>query len=111
MTLPGPIPAWYRIPIIRPGVICGASVMSVTPSTASGSALVLSSPTIRTITSLQTELAERLDESGPVQIDGTAVDRVDTAGLQLLAAFVRDLRSENRGVEWVGCSEALKKAA
>ena len=85
--------------------------MSVTPSAGSGSALVLTSPTIRTITSLQTELAERLDESGTVQIDGTAVDRVDTAGLQLLAAFVRDLRAEMRGVEWVGCSDALKKAA
>ena len=85
--------------------------MSVTPSAASGSALVLTSPTIRTITTLQTELAERLDESGPVQIDGTTVDRIDTAGLQLLAAFVRDLRADARGVEWVGCSEALKKAA
>ena len=62
------------------------------------SALVLSSPTIRTIHSLQAELAERLDESGHVQIDGTSVDRVDTAGLQLLAAFVRDLHAEMRWV-------------
>lgn len=74
-------------------------------------AVVLTSPTIRTINSLQTELAERLDDSGPVQIDGTAVDRVDTAGLQLLAAFVRDLRAEQRTVEWIGCSDALRKAA
>jgi phospholipid transport system transporter-binding protein len=85
--------------------------MSVTPSAASGNALVLTSPTIRTINSLQTELAERLDESGAVQIDCTAVDRVDTAGLQLLAAFVRELRAESRSIEWVGCSDALKKAA
>ena len=75
------------------------------------SAVVLTSPTIRTITALQSELAERLDESGGVQIDATAVDRVDTAGLQLLAAFVRDLRAESRQVEWVGCSDALNKAA
>jgi phospholipid transport system transporter-binding protein len=75
------------------------------------SAVVLTSPTIRTINALQTELAERLDESGNVQIDGTAVDRIDTAGLQLLAAFVRDLRAEQRAVEWVGCSDALRKAA
>ncbi len=74
-------------------------------------AVVLTSPTIRTITSLQTELAERLDETGQVRIDGTAVDRIDTAGLQLLAAFVRDLRAEQRAVEWVGCSNALRKAA
>jgi ABC-type transporter Mla MlaB component len=46
-----------------------------------------------------------------MQIDGTAVDRVDTAGLQLLAAFVRDLRAEARPVEWVGYSDALNKAA
>ena len=85
--------------------------MSVTPPEASGSALVLSSPTIRTINSLQTELAERLDDSGTVWIDGASVERVDTAGLQLLAAFVRDLQSELRGVEWIGCSDPLKKAA
>ena len=85
--------------------------MSVTPPEAAGSALVLRSPTIRTINSLQTELAERLDDSGTVRIDGASVERVDTAGLQLLAAFVRDLQSELRDVEWIGCSDPLKKAA
>jgi phospholipid transport system transporter-binding protein len=84
--------------------------MSVTTVPAS-SALVLSSPTIRTINTLQAELAERLDESSPVQIDGTAVDRVDTAGLQLLTAFVRELQAESRTVEWIGCSVALRRAA
>jgi phospholipid transport system transporter-binding protein len=73
--------------------------------------IVLISPTIRTVTSLQAELAVRLDESGAVQIDGSAVDRVDTAALQLLAVFVRDLRAEARAVEWVGCSAGLRKAA
>lgn len=73
--------------------------------------LVLTSPTIRTVTSLQAELAERLDESGTVQIDGSAVDRIDTAALQLLAVFVRDLRAEARAVEWVGRSVGLQKAA
>ena len=76
-----------------------------------GRPLVLTSPTIRTINTLQAELAERLDESGTVQIDGSAVDRVDTAGLQLLAAFVRDLQAEARSVEWVGCSVALRRSA
>jgi ABC-type transporter Mla MlaB component len=85
--------------------------MSVTPSALHGSALVLTSPTIRTINSLQTELAERLDDSGTVQIDGAAVDRVDTAGLQLLAAFIRDLQAQLRAVEWIGCSAVLRRAA
>ena len=73
--------------------------------------LVLTSPTIRTVNDFQAELAERLDESGNVQIDGTAVDRVDTAGLQLLAAFARELQRESRSVEWVGCSVGLRRAA
>jgi phospholipid transport system transporter-binding protein len=73
--------------------------------------LVLTSPTIRTVTALQAELAERLDESEIVQIDGSAVDRIDTAALQLLAVFVRDMRAEARAVEWVGCSVGLLRAA
>jgi phospholipid transport system transporter-binding protein len=85
--------------------------MSVALPDLPGRPLVLTSPTIRTINTLQAELAERLDESGNVQIDGTAVDRVDTAGLQLLAAFVRDLQAEARSVEWIGCSAALRRAA
>jgi phospholipid transport system transporter-binding protein len=80
----------------------------------SGSAtspLRLGSTTIRTVTAFQAELAERLDESGPVQIDGSGVERVDTATLQLLVAFVRDLHAEARAVEWVDCSPALRRAA
>ncbi len=73
--------------------------------------LRLSSTTIRNITAFQADLAERLDESGPVQIDGSGVERVDTATLQLLAAFVRDLRAEARAIEWVDCSPALLRAA
>jgi phospholipid transport system transporter-binding protein len=80
-------------------------------SSDSSTPLVLTSPSIRTITSLQAQLAERLDESGTVRIDGSGVDRVDTAALQLLAVFVRDLRAEARAVEWIGCSVGLRKAA
>jgi ABC-type transporter Mla MlaB component len=74
-------------------------------------ALRLASTTIRTVTALQAELAERLDESGNVQIDGGGVERIDTATLQLLAAFVRDLHADARSVEWVQCSVVLRRAA
>jgi anti-anti-sigma regulatory factor len=75
------------------------------------SPLRLQSATIRDVTAFQAELAERLDEGGPVQIDGSGVERVDTVTLQLLAAFVRDLRAEARAVEWIECSPALRRAA
>jgi anti-anti-sigma regulatory factor len=80
-------------------------------SVSGNSPLRLGSTTIRNVTAFQAELAERLDESGAVQIDGSGVERIDTATLQLLAAFVRDMRTDGRTVEWVECSAALRRAA
>jgi len=73
--------------------------------------LRLGSMSLRNVTAFQAELAERLDESGTVQIDASGVERIDTATLQLLAAFVRDLRADARLVEWTDCSAALRRAA
>src|ERR1700736_3214740 len=83
----------------------------MTDATVSNSPLRLGSTTLRNVTAFQAELAERLDESGTVQIDAGAVERIDTASLQLLAAFVRDLRADARVVEWVACSAVLRRAA
>ncbi len=80
-------------------------------TTEANSPLRLETVTIRNVTAFQAELGERLDDSSPVQIDGSAVERSDTATLQLLVAFVRDLRAEGRPVEWVGCSAALRRGA
>lgn len=83
----------------------------LTETGAGSTPLRLVSTTIRAINAFQTELAGRLDESGPVQIDGSGVERIDTATLQLLAAFVRDLRTDGRPVEWLECSAVLRRAA
>lgn len=61
--------------------------------------------------SLKSELARRLPEPGPVTVDVSALERIDTAGLQLLAAFVRDRRTAGRAVEWHGRTPALDAAA
>ncbi len=83
----------------------------MTETSSNDSPLRLGATTIRTVTAFQAELAERLDESGNVQIDGSGVERIDTATLQLLAAFVRDLRADARSVEWIECSPVLRRAA
>jgi len=83
----------------------------MTEAIAGNTPLRLGSTSLRDVTAFQAELAERLDDSGPVQIDASTVQRVDTATLQLLAAFVRDLRADARVVEWTGCSPALRRAA
>ena len=64
--------------------------------------LRLSDCTMRTIQGLQQELVQKLKGSGPVVVDRTDVQRPNTAMLQLLAAFVRDLRAQSRSVEWSG---------
>jgi ABC-type transporter Mla MlaB component len=67
--------------------------------------------TVAEAEALKSQLSRRLDESGPVTVDVTALQRIDTAGLQLLAAFVRDRRSAGRPVEWRGRASALEAAA
>jgi phospholipid transport system transporter-binding protein len=48
---------------------------------------------------------------GEVLVDGSAVERVDTAGLQLLVAFVQHQTAQGRKVSWTSASDALGRAA
>lgn len=50
-------------------------------------------------------------ESRDVVLDASRVDAVDTAGLQLLVAFVRDTASQGVNVSWREPPEALCHAA
>lgn len=45
------------------------------------------------------------------QLDGRAVERVDTAALQLLTLFRREALSRGRAVSWLGASTTLCEAA
>ncbi|MDE2049706.1 MAG: STAS domain-containing protein [Gammaproteobacteria bacterium] len=78
---------------------------------ADGSLTLAAQCTVAEAESLKSELARRLDESGPVTLDVSALQRIDTAALQLLAAFVRDRRTAGRAVEWRGKAAALDTAA
>jgi phospholipid transport system transporter-binding protein len=44
-------------------------------------------------------------------LDGTAVQRIDMAGVQLLLAFIRERRAAHAAVSWKGVSPALLEAA
>jgi phospholipid transport system transporter-binding protein len=61
--------------------------------------------------SLKAALVRRLEEPRPVSLEVGSLQRIDTAGLQLLAAFVRDRRTTGRRVEWRGRAPALDAAA
>lgn len=63
--------------------------------------------TVKDATVLKIELMKLLELPAPVVIDVRSVERVDTATVQLLYAFVRDRAERNGMVEWLGSPPAL----
>ncbi len=73
--------------------------------------LRLSDSAIGSIPNLREELLGWLLGQGPVVVDRSAVQRPNTAMLQLLAAFAKDLKAQSRALEWRGANEAFDRAA
>jgi anti-anti-sigma regulatory factor len=69
-----------------------------------------SSCTIKDAADFKITLCAYVDSQLPVVVDVGAIERIDTAALQLLCAFVRDRRERGLGVLWQGHSEALSEA-
>ncbi|HTX04430.1 MAG TPA: STAS domain-containing protein [Steroidobacteraceae bacterium] len=98
----------------RPATARGKAASAASASSRShddGSLTLAAECTVAEAESLKAQLVRRLDEAGPVTVDVSAVQRIDTAGLQLLAAFVRDRRTAGRAVQWRGRAAALDSAA
>ncbi|MGH8119801.1 MAG: STAS domain-containing protein [Gammaproteobacteria bacterium] len=67
--------------------------------------------TIAEAAALKDQLAAHINRKGEVVLDGTRVASVDTAGLQVLLAFVRALQGQGAVVRWNGVSPALVNTA
>ena len=83
----------------------------VEQKTASGSFAIAAECTVADASSLKSGLARLLEESDSVTLDIGAVQRIDTAGLQVIAAFIRERESHGRQVQWRGHAPALEAAA
>ena len=79
--------------------------------TGSGAFAVAAECTVADASALKSGLAKLLEDSGVVTLDVSAVQRIDTAGLQVITAFVRERESQGRQVEWRGTAPALVAAA
>jgi ABC-type transporter Mla MlaB component len=66
---------------------------------------------IASVPALRTSLLKRLTDASTVQVDASAVQRIDTASLQVLAAFARDRRAAGLSVEWLGVPAMLTEVA
>ena len=66
--------------------------------------------TLRQAAALQSSL--RAFDAGPhgAVLDGSAVQRIDTAGLQLLVAFARREAGAGRALSWAAASAVLRDA-
>ncbi|HKT28544.1 STAS domain-containing protein [Dyella sp.] len=65
---------------------------------------------IAEVGALHTQLRGAL-ESSQIILDGGAVDRIDTAALQLLVVFQREAKQRERQLQWAGASAPLYDAA
>jgi phospholipid transport system transporter-binding protein len=76
-----------------------------------GQLVLAPSCTLREAVAMKAQLLEQLDLMCDVEIDGRAVDKIDTAGLQLLVAFSRQLREGGRDLAWAAAAPPLRRAA
>jgi anti-anti-sigma regulatory factor len=60
---------------------------------------------------LREQLIAVVEEAVPVTLNVSAVERIDTACLQLLAAFATERRAASRPVVWCGVTASLAERA
>lgn len=87
--------------------------MGKTTSEAKAKARVIALPAdfrLGSVADVKAELIEAFD-AATAQLDGAAVERVDTAALQLLVAFRREATARGQSPTWLGVSEVMRDAA
>lgn len=66
---------------------------------------------ITSVADFRLQLLEALAAQQSVELDASAVERADTAALQLLSAFMQDAHSQQQAVHWKDPSPALCQSA
>ncbi len=77
---------------------------------ASGKVVLGASCTIHEAAALRSHLIDQAAHPGPYELDGSAVQQIDTAGLQLVVAFALDCLEKGVHYVWTGRSPALEEA-
>jgi anti-anti-sigma regulatory factor len=75
-----------------------------------GRVVLGASCTIHEAAAIKAHMLEQLSRPSPYEIDGSAVERVDAAGVQLLVAFALDCLERGLAYVWKGRSDALEQA-
>jgi ABC-type transporter Mla MlaB component len=103
-------PAGRRAATARPAKAAAGKAASAKRSTSRVAALAADC-TIAQAVSLKSQLAKVLGAPGAVTVNLSSVRRIDTAGFQVLAAFIRERRAAGRAVQCEGASESFTVTA
>ena len=87
-----------------------ATVQSAGPVPVTGRIVLGTSCTIHEARDLREQIMVQSVHSGPFEIDGSAVQQIDTAGVQLVVAFALDCLERGVPYAWKGRSPALDDA-
>lgn len=66
---------------------------------------------ISAVSDLYQQLNGALEKDGPVTLNAGAIERIDTAALQMFACFVQEVKKRHRDVSWKAPTEALLRSA
>jgi len=70
-----------------------------------------SNSTVKDAASLKAALIKVVASTATVSVDARSVERIDTATIQLLCAFVRERSQRQLGVKWLDCPKALVESS
>jgi ABC-type transporter Mla MlaB component len=93
------------------GVSPGNRMVASRKEPASSTLALAAECTVSDALSLKERLAGLLEEPEAVTLDISALQRIDTAGMQVITAFVRERTGHGRPVEWLGTAPVLAAAA
>jgi anti-anti-sigma regulatory factor len=74
-----------------------------------GRVVLGSSCTIHEVAAIKAHMLEQLARPAPYEIDGSAVERLDAAGVQLIVAFALDCLERGIAYSWQGRSALLEQ--
>ena len=101
-----------KVPEIKelPKIEQSAAAQSTGESPVAGRIVLGASCTIHDAQQLREQLLAQAQLPGPYEIDGSAVQHVDTAGVQLVVAFALDCLERGISYAWKGRSATLDEA-
>lgn len=102
--------------VSKKGAVSAKTAKSKTEASSDKPAQAVSSPLvlkaklgISNVPEMVEELTKCLDTAGPIKVDMSAVNQVDSAAFQVLVGFSNLAMKSEREIQWQGDSEVLKK--